>query len=129
MNTVKALTRSAAISPTKIRPVARSVQGLSVSKAVAALTFAPSKGAKLLLKTLKSAIANAENNHNLSSASLVVVEAHIDDARSLKRMIPVSRGSGHPYKKRYSHIRVVLSEVAPKAEKKTKKTPEKEEAK
>jgi large subunit ribosomal protein L22 len=122
MNTVKALTRSARISPMKIRPVARSVQGLDVTKAVAALTFAPSKGAKLLLKTLKSAIANAENNANMSSANLVVLEAHIDDAKPLKRFNPVARGSAHPIHKRYSHIRIVLSEpVVGKAEK-VKKT-------
>jgi large subunit ribosomal protein L22 len=114
MNTVKAITRSARISPTKIRPVARSVQGLPAQKALAVLSFAPQKGARILQKTLKSAIANAENNHNLSSADLFVTEAHVDNAHVLKRYMPVARGSAHAITKRYSHIRIVLTDAAPK---------------
>ena len=90
-------------------------------RAVDILKFEPAKGARFLLKTLKSAIANAENNNNLSSANLIVSEAHVDDATPLKRFMPAARGSAHPIKKRNSHIRIVLSEVSADATKKLSK--------
>lgn len=105
----------------KIRPITFSIVGKSATAAVDILSFEPRKGARILLKTLKSAIANAENNHNLSSATLVVSEAHVDDATPLKRGMPAARGSSHPIKKRNSHIRIVLSEASAATKKISKK--------
>ena len=113
-NVVRAITRKARISPMKIRPLMNSIVGKPAMTAVDILTFVPNKSARIVLKTLKSAIANAENNHNLSSANLFVAEAHVDDAPAMKRFLPVARGSAHPIKKRSSHVRIVLSDVAPK---------------
>ncbi len=128
-NTVKAIHRSARISPMKIRPLMASIVGKSATEAVDILTFMPRKGARMTLKVLKSAIANAENNHNLSSANLIVQEAHIDDAKVLKRYMPVARGSAHPIRKRSSHIRIVLAEGAPKKTAKKTAAKKKEAAK
>jgi large subunit ribosomal protein L22 len=111
VKSIRAIARSVRISPTKIRPITFSIVGKPAMTAVSILSFEPRKGARILLKTLKSAIANAENNNNLSSANLIVSEAHVDDATPLKRMMPAARGSGHPIKKRNSHVRIVLTEV------------------
>jgi len=112
-NTVKAITKFARMSPKKVREVARVLVGKPATFAVDMLKFTPRKSARLILKTLQSAIANAENNHNLSSASLFVDEAHVDDGPAMRRFRPAARGSAHPYKKRMSHIRIVLSTNAP----------------
>lgn len=107
---VQALTRYARMSPEKIREVTREIQGLPVAKATDVLTFIPKKSARLVAKTLKSAVANAENNHNLASASLVVHRATVDLATPMRRFKAGPRGSGMAYKKRMSHIRIVLAE-------------------
>lgn len=107
---VQAFTKMARISPKKAREVAREVQGMPASAAYEVLEFVPKKAARLIRKTLKSAIANAENNHNLSSDDLIVERALIEEGPSMRRFRPVARGSAHPYKKRTSHIRIVLSD-------------------
>lgn len=107
---VQALSKHISISPKKAREVAREIQGLKVPEALDLLRFIPRKSARLIAKTLRSAVANAENNNNLSSDGLTVVRAIIEEGRALKRFRPVARGSAHPYKKRRSHIRIVLSE-------------------
>jgi len=112
-NTVKAITKFARMSPKKVREVARVLVGKPATFAVDMLKFTPRKSARILLKTLQSAIANAENNHNLSSASLFIEEAHVDDGPTMKRFRPAARGSAHPYKKRMSHVRIVLTTNAP----------------
>ena len=104
----------------KIRRLTFSIVGKPANLAVDILKFAPTKCARIMLKTLESAIANAENNHNLSSANLIVSEAHVDDAKVLKRFMPVARGSAHAIRKRSSHIRIVLSEAKAVEGKKTK---------
>lgn len=109
---VQALTRYARMSPEKLREVTREIQGLPVAKATDVLTFIPKKSARLVAKTLKSAVANAENNHQLSSAALVVRSAKVDIATPMRRFKAGPRGSGMAYKKRMSHITIVLSEAA-----------------
>lgn len=109
---VQALTRYARMSPEKVREVTRVIQGLPVAKASDLLSFIPRKSARLVSKTLKSAVANAENNHNLSSASLVVSRATADIATPMRRFKAGPRGSGMAYKKRMSHIKIVLAEKA-----------------
>lgn len=107
---VNALTRFARMSPKKVREVARTIQGLPASEAAERLKFVPRKSARLLAKTLQSAIANAENNHHLASDDLIVHRALVDEGPSFRRFRPAARGSAHPYKKRTSHIRIVLTD-------------------
>lgn len=126
-STVRAVTRKIRISPTKMRPLMRSIIGKSATSAVDILTFVPNKSARIVLKTLKSAMANATNNHGMQVAGLYVAEAHVDGAPGFKRFMPVARGSAHPIRKRSSHLRIVLSDAAPvKKEKKAKKQAAKE---
>lgn len=108
---VQAITRNVRSTPQKVREVARIIQGMPASKALDTLRFIPRKTARLLGKTLKSAIANAENNHNLSSEDLFVLSARADQGPVLKRIRPSAKGSAHPIRKSTSHIRIVLSEA------------------
>jgi large subunit ribosomal protein L22 len=107
---VQALTRYARMSPKKVREVARTIQGRKASEAVDFLMLVPRKSAKLIAKTLKSAIANAENNNNLSADSLVVKSAIIENGPVLKRFKAGARGTAMPRRKKMSHIRIVLSD-------------------
>jgi large subunit ribosomal protein L22 len=106
---VKSHTRYARISSIKARQVIRQIQGRNANEALELLNFIPRKSAKVIAKTLKSAIANAENNHNLSSSGLVVSSATVVDGPQFKRFRPASRGSAHPYRKHTCHISVILS--------------------
>ena len=99
------------ISPLKIRYVARNIRDKQVEEAMDILSFIPRKAARLLAKTLKSAMANAENNHNLSLDKLYITKLLVDEGPSIKRFQPVSRGSAHRFKRRTTIIKVVLSDV------------------
>jgi large subunit ribosomal protein L22 len=107
---VQALTRYARMSPKKVREVARTVQGRKATEAVDLLTLIPRKSARLIVKTLKSAIANAENNNNLAADSLVVKSAIVENGPVLKRFKAGARGSAMPRRKKMSHIRIVLTD-------------------
>lgn len=109
---VQALTKYARMSPKKVRDVARAIQGRPASEALDLLRFTPRKSARLLHKTLTSAVANAENNHNLSADDLVIKSALVEDGPVLRRFQPVGRGSAHPIRKRMSHIRIILTDEA-----------------
>jgi len=122
---VKSTYRFAKISAFKAREVTRAIQGLPASDALDLLRFTPKKAAILILKTLKSAIANAENNNSLNAADLVVKEAVVGEGPTLKRFQPKARGSAGPIRKRTSHIKVVLTdeiEIVRRADKPKKKT-------
>src|SRR6266571_1523234 len=113
--------RYAKISPFKAREVTREIQGLPVSAALDLVAFSPKKAAMLISKTLKSAVANAENNANLHVDGLVVKEAIVGEGPTMKRMMPRARGSGSRILKRTSHIRIVLTdEIEVKKREKTK---------
>src|ERR1700692_5088369 len=86
--------RYAKISAFKAREVSRAIQGLPVSAALDLVAFSPKKAAHLIAKTLKSAVANAENNANLRVDGLVVKEATVGEGPTMKRMMPRARGSG-----------------------------------
>ena len=113
--------RYAKISAFKAREVTRAIQGLPVSAALDLVAFSPKKAAALVNKTLKSAIANAENNANLRVDGLVVKEAIVGEGPTMKRMMARARGSGSRILKRSSHIRIVLTDEIEikKREKKT----------
>jgi large subunit ribosomal protein L22 len=102
--------RYAKISAFKARDVSRAIQGLPVSAALDLVAFSPKKAAGMISKTLKSAIANAENNNNLRVDGLVVKEAVVGEGPTQKRMMTRARGSGSRILKRSSHIRIVLTD-------------------
>ena len=107
---VQALTRYARMSPKKVREVVRTVQGRKATEAVQYLQLIPRKSARLIAKTLKSAIANAENNNNLSADSLTIKFALIENGPVLKRFKAAARGTAAPRRKKMSHIRIVLTD-------------------
>jgi large subunit ribosomal protein L22 len=120
---VKSIYRFARISAFKAREVTREIQGLPATDALDLLRFTPKKAALLITKTLKSAIANAENNNNLNASSLVVQEAVVGEGPTFKRSQPKARGSAGPIRKRTSHIRIILTdEIEIKRRDKTAKT-------
>jgi large subunit ribosomal protein L22 len=110
---VKAIYRYARMSAFKLRDVTREIQGRPVAAALDIVAFSPKKAAFLVQKTLKSAIANAENNHNLRADSLVVKEAVAGESTTIKRFIPKARGSAGPIRKRTSHIFITLTDEIP----------------
>ena len=126
---VQAITRHVSISPLKVRDVVREIRGLPASQALDILNFTPKKAAYLVGKTLRSGIANAENNHEMSADRLVVKEAQVGEGPRLKRFKPAARGSAHPIQKRTSHIRITLSDELPLPEPKKKAPAAKKAAK
>ncbi len=120
---VQSTYRYARISAFKAREVTREIQGLPATDALSVLRFTPKKAAALISKTLKSAIANAENNNNLRVENLVVKEAVVGEGATIKRFIPKARGSAGPIRKRTSHIKITLTdEVEIKRREAKKKT-------
>lgn len=107
---VRSVYKFARISPKKARDVAREIQGLPVSDALDTLNFTPKKAAFLIGKTLRSAVANAENNHDLVADTLRVKEANISEGPSFRRFKPRARGSASAIKKRTSHIYIILTD-------------------
>jgi len=99
----------ARISARKARDVAREIQGLPVSDALNLLNFTPRKGAFLFSKTMKTALADAENNFELSVEGLYVKSAVVGEGPTFKRFMPRARGSAASIRKRTSHLTVVLS--------------------
>ena len=119
-NEAKAILRTLRISPQKLNLVAQSIRGLSAEKAVNELRFSQKRIAKDVLKCLKSAIDNAENNHSLDVDSLVVAQAHVGKNITMKRMHARARGRGVRIEKLFSQLTIVLRD--------TSKQPEKAEA-
>lgn len=109
---VQAYTKYARMSPRKVRDITRAIQGQNAAEAVEILRFIPRKSARLVSKTLQSAIANAENNNNLSSDALKIESATVEQGPAFKRFRPAARGSAHPYKKQTGHIRIILTDEA-----------------
>src|SRR4030095_3732053 len=107
---VRAVYKYAKISPFKAREITREIQGLPVSAALDIVAYSPKKAAALVNKTLKSAVANAENNANLKVDGLVVKEAIVGEGPTMKRLMTRARGSGSRILKRSSHIRIILTD-------------------
>ncbi len=108
---VQALTKYARMSPKKVNEVARVIRGRNANEALDLLKFIPRKSAALIAKTLQSAIANAENNHDLSGDTLTVDRATVEQGPVLKRFKAAARGGVARRKKRMSHIRIVLKDT------------------
>ncbi len=107
---VFAITKNIPMSAQKMREVVRQIQGLPALHAQAVLAIVPRKGARVVAKTLKSAIANAENNNKLRPETLRIKEAVAGTATTLKRFQPKARGSAGPILKRRCHIKITLSD-------------------
>ncbi|MGB0369822.1 MAG: 50S ribosomal protein L22 [Opitutales bacterium] len=103
-------TKNSRMSPIKVRDITRVIQGKNAVETAERLKLYPRKSAALVLKTLQSAIANAENNHNLNSDDLTIKSAIVEQGIAFKRFRPASRGMAHPYKKRTSHIKIILTD-------------------
>ena len=114
---VHAITKNVRMSAQKMREVVRQIQGLPAAQASAALAVTPRKGARFVAKTLKSAIANAEDLKahlkefsGMDTDHLFVKEAVAQTATTLRRFTPKARGSAGPVLKRNCHIKIVLSD-------------------
>lgn len=111
-NEARAVLRMLRTSDRKLNLVAQSIRGLSAEEAVNQLTFSRKRIAGPVLKCLQSAIANAENNHNLDIDSLVVVQAHVGKNLVLKRMNTRARGRGARIEKPFSQITIVVRDAS-----------------
>ncbi len=114
---VQAITKNVRMSAQKMREVVRQIQGLPAAHAQATLLVTPRKGARFVAKTLKSAMANAEDlkaHHKeygtLDTERLVIKEAVAQTATTLRRFTPKARGSAGPILKRNCHVKIVLSD-------------------
>jgi large subunit ribosomal protein L22 len=107
----KATARLVRVSPQKLNLVAQLIRGKKVSTALADLTFSRKRIAGAVKKTLESAVANAENNHDLDVDSLVVAEAFVGKALVIKRWTPRARGRVGRIQKPFSNITIVVREV------------------
>jgi large subunit ribosomal protein L22 len=108
MEYAKAVTKYVRISPRKARLAAGLIRGLSVDAASTQLRFSKLRGGRLLIKTLDSAVANAESLLDASREKLRVIEVRVDCGPTLKRAKPKNRGGRHPILKRSSHFTVVV---------------------
>ena len=108
---VRAVTRYVRISPRKARLVTELIKGKPVEEALTTLKFVPKKGARLVRKTLRSAVANAEQNPNIDVDSLFIKRIYVDEGPSMKRWRPRAMGRATRILKRSSHITVILDEA------------------
>ena len=97
-------------STRKTRLVTQAIKGKKVEDATAILRFMPQKAAGEVARVLKSATANAENNHNLSAEDLVIVDAVANEGPTIKRFQPRAQGRAFPIHKPMTHITIVVSD-------------------
>ena len=110
-NEARAVTRSIRVSPRKLNDVVGVIRGKKVDKALAELTFSRRRIAATVKKTLESAIANAENNHDLDINQLIVAEAHVGKNLVMKRWTPRARGRVGRIEKFFSQLTIVVREL------------------
>ena len=109
-NEARATLRYSRISARKVKIVADLIRGKNVDEALAIVKFTPKASSEILEKLLKSAIANAENNHDMRHENLYVAEIYANQGPTLKRIRPAAKGSAVRIRKRTSHITIVLRE-------------------
>ena len=102
--------KNARISARKVKIVADLIRGKDVKEALAIVKFTPKAASEIIEKLLKSAIANAENNHHMAHEKLYVAEIYANQGPTLKRIRPAAKGSAVRIRKRTSHITIVLKE-------------------
>ncbi|MDP9405204.1 MAG: 50S ribosomal protein L22, partial [Actinomycetota bacterium] len=105
---VKATARYVRVAPNKVRQVAAHIRGRKVADAQRLLQLSPKGVAEQVLKTLNSAVANAEHNHELDADDLIVTAAVIDEGPQLKRFQPRAMGRAYRVRKRTSHITIAV---------------------
>lgn len=108
----KASAKYVRMSPRKLRRVINEVRGKGTNEAQVILKFMPYAAARVVEKVLKSAVANAKENDKLNPDSLKVTKAFVDQANTLKRWRPVSRGRGYSILKRISHVTIEVEEAS-----------------
>ena len=106
----KATLKYARISSRKVKIVADLIRGKKVDEALAIIKFTPKASSEILEKLLKSAIANAENNHGMNRGNLIVSEIYANQGPTLKRIRPAAKGSAVRIRKRTCHITIVVKE-------------------
>lgn len=107
---IVAISKSVRIAPRKVRLIADAIRALSVQNALDSLANLNKRAASPLEKTLKSAIANAKNNNKVPVEGLTIKTIDVLEAPSYKRFHASTKGRVHPYKRRGSHIRIVLTD-------------------
>jgi len=115
-NEAKAVACTIRVSPQKLNLVAAMIRGKKADKALADLTFSRKRIAVAVKKTLESAIANAENNHDLDVDSLIVAEAYVGKSIVMKRFHVRGRGRASRVERPFSHLTVIVREAAGKEE-------------
>ncbi len=106
----RATLKFARISSRKVKIVADLIRGKNIDEALAIVKFTPKASSEVIEKLLKSAIANAENNHEMKHENLYVAEIFANQGPTLKRIRPAAKGSAVRIRKRTSHITIVLKE-------------------
>ena len=115
-NEAKAVARMLRVSPQKLNLVAQLIRGKKVASALADLEFSRKRIAKEVRKCLESAVANAENNHDLDVDDLVVAEAHVGKALVIKRHAARGRGRSGAIMKPFAHLTIIVREVEAQAQ-------------
>ena len=107
---VRSTAKTVRIAPRKVRLVLDLIRGKDAEEALAILKFTPNRGASIVYKVLKSAMANASHNHQLDETKLYVKECYANEAVTLKRFMPRAKGRAYGINKRCSHVTVVVEE-------------------
>jgi large subunit ribosomal protein L22 len=110
-NEAQAVARNIRVSPQKLNLVAQLIRGKKVAMALADLEFSRKRIARDVRKCLQSAIANAENNHDLDIDDLIVAQAHVGKGLVMKRFHPRARGRAGRIQKPFSHLTIVVRQV------------------
>ena len=110
-NEARAVTKLLRVSPQKLNLLAQLIRGKKVDKALADLTFSRKRIARDVKKTLESAIANAENNHDLDVDALIVSEAYVGKGLVMKRLKASARGRASLIEKPFARITVIVRQV------------------
>jgi large subunit ribosomal protein L22 len=108
MAQIRASHQFARISATKVREFAKLINGKTASEGIDALRYVPNRGARMLAKVLRSAVANAEFRGARNADRLRIVEARVDEGPMFKRIQPRARGMAFLIRKRFSHIHIVI---------------------
>ena len=106
----EATLKYARISSRKVKIVADLIKGKDIDEAQAILKYTPKASSEILEKLLKSAIANAENNHNMAHEKLYIADVYANQGPTLKRIRPAAKGSAVRIRKRTSHVTILLKE-------------------
>ncbi|HEX2215101.1 MAG TPA: 50S ribosomal protein L22 [Xanthobacteraceae bacterium] len=110
-NEAQAIARNIRVSPQKLNLVAELIRGKKVATALADLEFSRKRIARDVRKCLQSAIANAENNHDLDIDDLIVAQAHVGKGLVMKRFMPRARGRAGRIQKPFSHLTIIVRQV------------------